>query len=290
VGRLVRRHLLLTETATTRDLDDPATLAQVAERVGDTETLDLLEALTEADARATAPAAWSSWRAALVTDLARRVRGLLGGAPVPADGAQPAGEVAVPARVRHDPAQVAVLLEESAHGSTLTVVSGDRVGLIADVAGALATGRLSVRAARAWTQGAFAVSVWEVAEDGLDEAILRQRLEAVLGGRLDPATRVRPRERRGPEPAVLVRHEASRTATVLEVRVDDRPGVVYAVCRALAALDVSVRSAHVATLGPQAVDVFYVGEPGAGALTDDRAAAAAHAVRAALTPAVTLGT
>ena len=53
-------------------------------------------------------------------------------------------------------------------------------------------------------------------------------------------------------------------------------------------VELSVRSAHVATLGPQAVDVFYVAEPGAGALTDDRAAAALHAVRRALTPTVTL--
>jgi [protein-PII] uridylyltransferase len=66
---------------------------------------------------------------------------------------------------------------------------------------------------------------------------------------------------------------------VLEVRVDDRPGVVYLVCAALARMDLSVRSAHVATVGPQAVDVFYVQEPGAGVLSDERAASAVHAVR-----------
>jgi [protein-PII] uridylyltransferase len=87
---------------------------------------------------------------------------------------------------------------------------------------------------------------------------------------------------------VQVRHDASRRATVLEVRVDDRPGVVYLACRAVAELGISVRSAHVATLGPQAVDVFYLAEPGAGALADDRAAAAAHAVRRALGVAATL--
>ncbi len=79
---------------------------------------------------------------------------------------------------------------------------------------------------------------------------------------------------------VVVRPEASARATVLEVRADDRPGVVHRVCAALAALDLAVRSAHVDTLGPQAVDVFYVQEPSAGALTDARAAGRArHAVR-----------
>jgi [protein-PII] uridylyltransferase len=38
------------------------------------------------------------------------------------------------------------------------------------------------------------------------------------------------------------------------------------------------------TLGPQAVDVFYVQEEGAGSLSDERAAEAAHAVRSALAP------
>ncbi|MGL5808696.1 MAG: hypothetical protein ACRCYQ_01985, partial [Nocardioides sp.] len=50
----------------------------------------------------------------------------------------------------------------------------------------------------------------------------------------------------------------------------------------LADLKLTVRSAHVATVGPQVVDVFYVQEPGAAALSDDRAAAAAHAVRGVL--------
>ena len=72
-------------------------------------------------------------------------------------------------------------------------------------------------------------------------------------------------------------------ATVLEVRTSDRPGVVYLVCDALARLDVAVRSAHLDTLGPQAVDVFYLQEAAAGVLSDTRAAEAAHAVRAALT-------
>ncbi len=70
---------------------------------------------------------------------------------------------------------------------------------------------------------------------------------------------------------------------MLEVRTADRPGVVYLVCAALARLDVEVRSAHVDTLGPQAVDVFYLQEPSAGVLSETRSAQAAHAVREALT-------
>ena len=52
---------------------------------------------------------------------------------------------------------------------------------------------------------------------------------------------------------------------------------------ALQGVDLTVRSAHVDTLGPQAVDVFYVQEAHTGVLSDTRAAEAAHAVRDALT-------
>ena len=69
---------------------------------------------------------------------------------------------------------------------------------------------------------------------------------------------------------------------MIEVRTADRLGVVHQVCAALAGLDLTVRSAHVDTLGPQAVDVFYVQESQAGVLSDTRAADAAHVVRDAL--------
>ena len=51
VASLVRWHLLLAEVATTRDLEDPATVGHVVERVSDPLTFDLLTVLTEADGR-----------------------------------------------------------------------------------------------------------------------------------------------------------------------------------------------------------------------------------------------
>lgn len=289
VRGLVRWHLLLAEVAITRDLEDPATTAHVVERVPDLETLDLLEVLTEADARATSPQAWTSWRAGLVADLARRVREALGAEEDRGpSGSDQAAEVEIPAAVRADPQRIDVRVETGADGATLTVVSGDRIGLMADIAGALAVLRASVRSARAWTQDDLAVSVWEVDETHLEEAVLRQRFEAVAERRLDPSARLRSAGAEDLEPSVQVRHEASREATVLEVRVDDRPGVVHVVCAALASLDLSVRSAHLTTLGPQAVDVFYVQELGSGLPSDERAASAVHAVRRALQGPATL--
>lgn len=279
IARLVRWHLLLAETATTRDPDDPATVEQVASRVGDAEALSLLLALTEADAKATAPKAWSSWRAGLIRDLARRTRTSLDSGttlpPIVTD------EVSVPREVRRR-GNVSIETEGAGDGTRVTVIAPDRVGLLADVAAMFAMQRVPVRAARAWAQEQYGVSVWEVGEPDLDPAVLRQRFEAVVDRRVDVARRLTVPSS-ALDPSVVVRPEASDHATVLEVRAADRPGVLYQVCAALAGLDVAVRSAHVDTLGPQAVDVFYLQEASAGVLSDRRAAEAAHAVRDALT-------
>ncbi|SDT20089.1 UTP--GlnB (protein PII) uridylyltransferase, GlnD [Nocardioides scoriae] len=279
IGDLVRWHLLLPETATTRDPDDPATVELVTARVRDREELELLAALTEADARATSDKAWTRWRASLVAGLVRRAAAVLADEPVPSDESD---ELGVPEAVARDASAVSVEVEESGDGSRVTVCSGDRIGLLADAAAMLALQRVSVRAARAWTQDHVGFSVWDVAETGLDAILLRQRLEAIVDRRIDAADRLSRVTPVRLEPTVAVRSDASPTATVIEVRSADRPGLIHTVCATLAAQEISVRSAHVSTLGPQAVDVFYVQEAFAGALSDERASAAAHAVRQAL--------
>jgi [protein-PII] uridylyltransferase len=191
-----------------------------------------------------------------------------------------------PVEIRTD--RVDVRVEALTGGSRVTVVAVDRVGLLAATAAAVAVLRVSVREARAWSQGKHGVSVWEVDDAHLDVAVLRERLESILEGRYDPTPKLARVSAGRLGPSVEVRPEASAEATVLEVRMDDRQGVVHLVCAALAGLELTVRSAHVNTFGPQAVDVFYVQEYGAGALTDERSADAAHAVRRALSDPVTL--
>ena len=289
VSGLVRWHLLLADVATTRDLEDPATIVLVAQRLGSGEMLDLLEALTEADARATSAKAWTPWRAGLVGGLVNRVRAELS-ASRSADASNPETspepEAKIPVTVREDSARIDIDVAVGIGSSRVTVTSWDRVGLMAAVAATFAVRRISVRSVRAWTQEQYALSVWEVDASDLDPAAvrqqLRQQLQAILEGRLGAMSRLRRRDGTRLEPTVAIQPDASQRATVLEVRVDDWPGVIFLVCSTLTSLGLSVRSAHVTTFGPQAVDVFYVQELGAGALTDERAAAAAHAVRRAL--------
>ncbi len=281
VGTLVRWHLLLSGVATTRDPDDPATIEQITTRIPSPEAMSLLLALTEADSRAASAKAWSSWRAGLVNRLAAHAVRTLESGQAPTGAVR--DPVDVPDAVRRGETSIDVL--DADDGVRVRVIAPDRVGLLADVAAMLALQRTSVRGARAWTQGDVAVSEWDVTDTAIDPAVLRQRFDSIVAGRIDPGGRLRPADPASLAPTVAVRSDASARSTVLEVRAADRPGVLHLVCAALAELGVTVVSAHVDTVGPQAVDVFYVQEQSAGPLADHRAAAAAHAVRAALTPA-----
>ena len=75
IALLVRWHLLLAETATTRDPDDPATVQAVADAGGHPPGARPARPCSPRPTRAAAsPKAWSSWRSGLILDLSRRAR------------------------------------------------------------------------------------------------------------------------------------------------------------------------------------------------------------------------
>ncbi len=72
----------------------------------------------------------------------------------------------------------------------------------------------------------------------------------------------------------MVISRASDTATVIEVRATDRPGLLHEIGITLSRASLSVRSAHVATYAGQALDTFYVTEFGGRSLPPARVAQA----------------
>jgi [protein-PII] uridylyltransferase len=309
LATLVRHHLLLIETATRRDLEDPATVRSVAEAVGTTSTLELLHALTEADALATGPAAWSSWRAGLVTDLVKRVAAVLSGdAPEePEAGAATAEQerLAIEAVATGGPvlalrAQTEPPSEDEPAGDPeplgveLLIAVPDQPGVLPAVAGVLAMHRLTVRTAELraldlpdGVEGSVLLLNWRVAAEygSLPQAArLRADLVRALDGSFDIAGRLAERDaayprRRGvvaPPARVTVAAAASRHATVIEVRAHDAPGLLHRIGRALDEAKVRVRSMHVSTLGSNAVDAFYVTGAEGAPLPGDEATAVAR--------------
>ncbi|MEU8279729.1 [protein-PII] uridylyltransferase [Microbispora bryophytorum] len=271
LATVVRHHLLLPETATRRDLDDPVTISRVAEAVGSREVLELLSALAVADGNATGPAAWNSWKASLVSELVRRVRSVLSGAPpAPAPALSPEQT----ALARHGGGAVRV------NGSAVTVVAPDRPGLLWRAAGVLAAHRMAVRSASAASAGSTAVIEFVVVpEYGTppDPATLEADLRLVLAGRLDIEQRLARRARsmrpsRVPvaPPRVTLVDDASITASVVEVRAHDRPGLLWRIGRAFGECGLDVRAARVETLGAEAVDVFYVADRTGRPLLDEQ--------------------
>jgi len=76
---LVLHHLVLSQTAFRRDIDDPKTILDLAELVQSPERLRLLLALTVADIRAVSPKVWNNWKATLLREVYWRVAEVLAG-------------------------------------------------------------------------------------------------------------------------------------------------------------------------------------------------------------------
>ncbi len=253
VATAVRHHLLLVETATRRDLDDPATVQTVATAVGTLGTLELLHALTEADALATGPAAWSSWRASLVADLVKRVAGVLASEPLPdPEAAAPSAEqerLAIEALRTGEP--VLALHARDGHaadpgepapepvGVELVIALPDQPGVLPAVAGVLALHRLTVRAAdlravdlpTGLGSGSVLVLDWRVAAEygSLPEAArLRADLVRALDGSLDIPARLAEREAAypsaGASPPAAPRHRRRRRLPPRHRHRGPRPG------------------------------------------------------------------
>ena len=273
---LVRHHLLLVEVATRRDLADDDVAREVAEKVGSLERLELLAALTEADSLATGPSAWGPWKAELVAELVERVAAVLRGDD-PATAVQRQGFPDAGVRALMDARRPVVRSDPP----TITVVGPDRPGVFSRIAGTLALRGLTVLAAEAASEDGMAASRFRVEPENVEPEwdLVTADIGRALAGHL--AIDARLADRRGMRrrqlrrqilvgaPTVRLDNQASGTATVVEVRGPDRVGVLYRITRALADLDLDIRSAKVATLGDEVIDTFYVCDSSGGKVIDD---------------------
>jgi len=164
------------------------------------------------------------------------------------------------------------MADESRDATKACLYLPDHPGLFARMAGAFALAGADVVDARSYTttDGMACSTFWIQDGDGhpfdptrLDrlKSLIDRTLagEVVAGEALERKERVRPREQSFTVPTRIVfDNDGSELYTIVEVNARDRRGLLHALTRTLAGLNLNIFSAVIATYGEQAVDVFYV--------------------------------
>jgi [protein-PII] uridylyltransferase len=313
---LVRYHLVMSQTAQSRDISDPQTIKNFADLVQSPDRLKLLLLLTVADIRAVGPSTWNGWKGQLLRSLYWDTEPLLAGGHTrtPRQARITAAKERLREALRdwpkaeverfverHEPdywlkteterqVQHAHLIRrfesESAPLASdvrccdlshpipeLTFVTADHPRLLMQCAGACAASGANIASAQISTtrDGLALDTLWfhRTYSNVAEEITQTQKFARVIGDvvsgvrALDAqkVRAVRAKARIGAftvPPDVVIDNSASQEQTVIEVHALDRPGLLFDLAGGLSDLDLDISSAHIATFGEKAVDVFYV--------------------------------
>jgi [protein-PII] uridylyltransferase len=155
----------------------------------------------------------------------------------------------------------------------LTVWTSDRPGLVAAIAGTCTAAKSNIVGAHlSTTRDGMALNTFMLQRQFPDDreerdftARIAANIELALKGKRDLrqiiTQKLRPRPRLeafSVEARVSIDNSLSDELTVIEVSGRDRTGLLYDLARILAGLNLDISSAHIATFGERAVDVFYV--------------------------------
>jgi [protein-PII] uridylyltransferase len=173
-------------------------------------------------------------------------------------------------------------VRHNVNSAELIVVTHDRHGLFADLAGTLAANGIEILSAEVNTrEDGIAIDGFTVRQASTRRAIeedryhdIEQSLRRAVAGELEVSalverwsTRNAPRKRtrtnpgrRRNLPQVICDNEASTSSTVIEVHAIDEPGLAYKIASVLAGLGLEIVCARIATERSDALDVFYVTE------------------------------
>jgi [protein-PII] uridylyltransferase len=299
---LIGKHLELSAALQSRDVFDPQTIRDVAHQVATVERLKELTLLTYADISAVNPGAMTPWRAGQLWQLylsvyneltreldAERIEALPSGPPervaflqgFPTRYLRTHAEAEIDAHMALEEKSrargVAIELERLETSWQLTLVTGDRPGLFAAVAGTLSSFGMNILKAEAFSNRvglvldtfAFADPHRTLDLNPSEVERLRTTAERVVLGKADVQALLRNR----PKPALPSRKariparvsfnsDGSHTATLVEIVAEDRPGLLYDLASAMSSHAVNIEVVLIDTQAHKAIDVFYVTKNG----------------------------
>jgi len=317
---LIQRHLDLSLAMQSRDVFDPQTIRDVARQVETVERLKALTVLTYADISAVNPQIMTPWRSQqlwqlylmVYNDLTRslesdRIETVPSGPPerieflqgFPTRYLRTNSEAEIDSHMALEEKSrkrgVAVEIRKLEPAWQLTLVASDREGLFASVAGTLSSFGMNILKAEAFSnRRGLVLDTFTFADPNRTLDLnpsevdrLRATTERVIAGKADVRELLRSRpkptlpSRKARIPAtVSFDSEASRTATLIEIVAEDRPGLLYDLASAISSNGGNIEVVLIDTEAHKAIDVFYVTADGRK-LTPEKQALLAESLRKA---------